>query len=128
MMQPLLQGQTMTTPTIPSRGSTPDGTSANVSRPGSDNRPPASRTAPRAVPDGRSANSTVSTNPASLARDSAPPDVEPNRDTPEERHQKIAQRAYLRAEQRGFEPGNELNDWLAAEQEVDARSSLGLPS
>jgi Protein of unknown function (DUF2934) len=32
----------------------------------------------------------------------------------------IAQAAYLRAEQRGFWPGNELDDWLAAEKEVDA--------
>lgn len=27
--------------------------------------------------------------------------------------------AYLRAEQRGFAPGRELDDWLAAEAEVD---------
>jgi Protein of unknown function (DUF2934) len=32
----------------------------------------------------------------------------------------IAQAAYLRAEQRGFSPGYELDDWLAAEKEVDA--------
>ena len=30
----------------------------------------------------------------------------------------IAQAAYLRAQQRGFAPGHELEDWLAAEQEV----------
>jgi hypothetical protein len=33
----------------------------------------------------------------------------------------IAEAAYYRAEQRGFAPGNELEDWLAAESEVDAR-------
>ena len=30
----------------------------------------------------------------------------------------IAERAYLRAERRGFVPGFELDDWLAAEREV----------
>jgi hypothetical protein len=33
----------------------------------------------------------------------------------------IAEAAYLRAASRGFEPGHELDDWLAAEQMVDAR-------
>jgi hypothetical protein len=33
----------------------------------------------------------------------------------------IAERAYLRAEQRGFEPGHEIEDWLAAEVETDQR-------
>jgi hypothetical protein len=28
----------------------------------------------------------------------------------------IAERAYFKAEQRGFAPGHELEDWLAAEQ------------
>jgi hypothetical protein len=32
----------------------------------------------------------------------------------------IAQSAYLRAERRGFAPGHETEDWLAAEAEVDA--------
>ncbi|MCX7099582.1 MAG: DUF2934 domain-containing protein [Methylococcales bacterium] len=30
---------------------------------------------------------------------------------------KIAELAYYKAESRGFEPGQELDDWLAAEQE-----------
>jgi hypothetical protein len=30
---------------------------------------------------------------------------------------KIAELAYYKAESRGFEPGHELEDWLAAEQE-----------
>lgn len=33
----------------------------------------------------------------------------------------IARAAYLRAEQRGFEPGRELDDWLAAAAEIDAQ-------
>ena len=31
-----------------------------------------------------------------------------------------AERAYFRAERRGFTPGHELEDWLAAEREVAA--------
>ena len=38
----------------------------------------------------------------------------------DERQQLIAEAAYLRAEQRGFAPGNELEDWVAAEREIDA--------
>ena len=41
--------------------------------------------------------------------------------TPEQRHQLIAEAAYLRAESRGFDAGDPLDDWLQAEQEVDAR-------
>jgi hypothetical protein len=40
--------------------------------------------------------------------------------TREGRHQLIAEKAYLRAEGRGFLPGHETEDWLAAEAEVDA--------
>lgn len=32
----------------------------------------------------------------------------------------IAEAAYLRAERRGFAPGGEHEDWMAAEAEVDA--------
>jgi hypothetical protein len=35
----------------------------------------------------------------------------------EKRRQRIADGAYRRAEARGFEPGQELDDWLAAEAE-----------
>jgi len=37
----------------------------------------------------------------------------------------IAQAAYLRAERRSFSGGNEVEDWLAAEAEVDALLSAG---
>jgi hypothetical protein len=40
--------------------------------------------------------------------------------TAADRRQMIAEAAYLRAERRGFAPGGELEDWLAAEAEVDA--------
>ncbi len=39
----------------------------------------------------------------------------------EDRGVSIARAAYLRAERRGFAPGHELEDWLAAENEVDQR-------
>ncbi|MBS0422465.1 MAG: DUF2934 domain-containing protein [Proteobacteria bacterium] len=38
----------------------------------------------------------------------------------EVRRAMIAEGAYLRAERRGFAPGREKEDWLAAEAEVDA--------
>ena len=40
---------------------------------------------------------------------------------PEQRAALIAEAAYFRAEKRGFAPGHETEDWLAAEAEVDAR-------
>lgn len=39
---------------------------------------------------------------------------------PQQRAALIAEAAYFRAEKRGFTPGNETADWLAAEAEVDA--------
>ena len=41
----------------------------------------------------------------------------------------ISQAAYLRAERRGFTPGSEIEDWMAAEAEVDAllRAGNGRP-
>jgi hypothetical protein len=38
----------------------------------------------------------------------------------ETRRAMIAESAYLRAERRGFAPGGEVEDWMAAEREVDA--------
>lgn len=39
----------------------------------------------------------------------------------EDRQACIAKAAYYRAERRHFAPGHELDDWLAAENEVDQR-------
>ena len=44
----------------------------------------------------------------------------PHRLTPAERHRRISDLAYRRAEMRGFAPGHEQEDWLEAEREVDA--------
>jgi hypothetical protein len=45
----------------------------------------------------------------------------PNFVDPQQRASLIARAAYFRAQGRGFEPGHELADWLAAEAEVDAQ-------
>jgi len=44
----------------------------------------------------------------------------PHRLTAAERHRRISELAYKRAELRGFVLGNETEDWLDAEREVDA--------
>lgn len=40
---------------------------------------------------------------------------------PSGREQMIAVAAYFRAGHRGFQPGNELEDWLESEAEIDSR-------
>jgi hypothetical protein len=42
-----------------------------------------------------------------------------NFDPSSSREALIATAAYYRAESRGFQPGHELQDWLAAERAVD---------
>jgi len=46
--------------------------------------------------------------------------AKPARGTPS-RQEMIAEIAYFRAQRRGFEPGHEIEDWLAAEAEVEKR-------
>ncbi|MDD5462399.1 MAG: DUF2934 domain-containing protein [Methylococcales bacterium] len=48
---------------------------------------------------------------APLFTDDSNPDLE-------EFHEMIAERAYRKAEKRGFEPGHEMDDWLEAEREI----------
>ena len=43
----------------------------------------------------------------------------------DERRRMIAEAAYFRAARRGFAPGGELEDWLAAEREVYALTGAG---
>lgn len=45
---------------------------------------------------------------------------------PERRRALIAEAAYFRAERRGFTPGHEAEDWLAAEVEVDTALTVGV--
>jgi hypothetical protein len=49
----------------------------------------------------------------------------PNFVDPQQRATLIARAAYFRAMNRGFAPGHELADWLAAEAEVDAELLSG---
>ena len=65
---------------------------------------------------------------ATLSRAGAPARNEPTRAdgdglarlSEDELNAMISRAAYLRAEQRGFEPGHEVEDWLAAEAEIRA--------
>jgi hypothetical protein len=54
--------------------------------------------------------------PPSKASNSSSPD----QPEPKDRQAVIAAAAYYRAELRNFSPGYELDDWLAAEREIDA--------
>ena len=47
------------------------------------------------------------------------PDTSLTKSSPEERWKVIAVAAYHKAEQRGFAPGDELQDWVEAEKEID---------
>jgi hypothetical protein len=40
----------------------------------------------------------------------------------EERRLRIGRTAYFRAEERGFAPGHEMQDWIEAERELDQAS------
>lgn len=53
----------------------------------------------------------------------APPGVALSPDLAE----RIARRAYEIAERRGFSPGHELDDWLAAEREIEAGRPRNTP-
>ena len=65
--------------------------------------------------------------PADLILDRIPPAGEESHVHPEaalqalitERHHRIQVAAYYLAERRGFVPGHELDDWLAAEDAID---------
>ena len=47
--------------------------------------------------------------------------------TPQERYRLIQEAAYFRAEQRDFKPGHDIEDWVAAEAEVDAKVRVAAP-
>lgn len=60
--------------------------------------------------------------PAHIAAERAAP---PASDSAHERQRMIAEAAYYRALARGFEPGNEVDDWIQAEAEIDRASTRG---
>ena len=57
---------------------------------------------------------SAGSDPNPVVQEASPPAI-----SAEERYRLIAHHAYLRAEKRGFAPGNEVDDWLQAESEVD---------
>jgi hypothetical protein len=75
------------------------------------------------TPNARNTRKSTSSKPASKAAVSATPPIDPER-----RRALIAEAAYFRAERRGFAPGHEAEDWLAAEVEVDTALTVGVPS
>ena len=46
---------------------------------------------------------------------------------PPDRAERIAKRAYELAQQRGFSPGHELDDWLQAEREIESGAPRNTP-
>jgi hypothetical protein len=48
----------------------------------------------------------------------------PERRTAEQRRQQIELAAYRLASQRGFEPGHDVEDWLAAEAQIEFAENL----
>ena len=71
------------------------------------------RTAPTKTDAASSSNTTVTVASTAVAISES------------SRRAMIEQAAYLRAERRGFLPGGEVEDWLAAEAEVDALLRAG---
>jgi hypothetical protein len=70
---------------------------------------------------GTNVSRSPATGAASHARQARRPEAShPAALAGEDRYRMIAEAAYYRAEQRGFTPGSELDDWLQAEIEVDA--------
>jgi hypothetical protein len=66
------------------------------------------------------ANKLSPTRPRSQFVEPAPPIRAPaGFDPSSSREALIATAAYYRAQRRGFRPGQEIEDWLAAEREVD---------
>jgi hypothetical protein len=66
--------------------------------------------------DSAAAAGTSTTKPANVITGAT---LKPHTTSIANREQRIADAAYQRAEQRGFAPGNELEDWLDAEREID---------
>jgi hypothetical protein len=84
-----------------------------------------------AKPQGDSMSTTPSSSRSKRPRSTAAPAGAAKRPTPntaavtrsvsaEQRNAMIAESAYLRAEARGFQGGDPLQDWLEGEKEVDA--------
>ena len=74
--------------------------------------PAASKPAPKAA--------AKAARPAAPVKAAARKQAAPAVPTQAERDQMVRMAAYFRAQQRGFAPGNEWEDWLVAEAEISA--------
>lgn len=84
---------------------------------------------PRKSPSKAAASSKSTAKPALASKVAEKPMVESGRKqpvTPLERWRMIAEAAYYRAEKRGFFGGNPMEDWAAAEREIDAQYAVDL--
>ena len=90
---------------------------ASTRIPGTESRLPTTETP---VVNAPSSVNSVAAVPVAKGNFLRPLYLVPHRLTPAERHRRISELAYKRAEQRGFAAGNETDDWLDAEREVDA--------
>lgn len=96
------------TPARPDNGATPP------SSPAPSAAPPAAAPPKVRVRQRKSASSSSRTTESRTAPTEAPRQ-------PADRYASIALAAYFRSQHRGFKPGYEMEDWLAAEAEVDQR-------
>ncbi len=74
-------------------------------------------------PPARPADAAGNAIDSSKLQPAAPAATAPSRTAPsgeEDRAARIAKAAYEKAQQRGFEPGYEWDDWFSAEREIDA--------
>jgi hypothetical protein len=91
----------------------------NAPKPSSDGLKQAAAARPERTDKRPAASAPTSRQPAEAARAASAPAVPSNFDPSSSREALIATAAYYRAEKRGFAPGYEQEDWLAAEREVD---------
>jgi hypothetical protein len=62
---------------------------------------------------------TVAKKPVAKKSSAKPQAIDTSTVSPRERYEMIATMAYYRAEARDFEPGYDVDDWLACEQFID---------
>lgn len=74
----------------------------------------------------RSTSTTVTAKVAAVPRTKKVPATSTARPTAAERERMIEEAAYYRAEQRGFQGGDPVQDWIEAEAEVERSLSTGL--
>jgi len=79
----------------------------------------------RRRPSRARSKSAGSLTPGAESRASVAAEPGAMQNAPDQRHAMIAKAAYYLAERRGFEPSHELEDWVAAECQIDRTPSPG---